>query len=356
MSEDKLQELRTEIDRIDGEIVKLLNTRAIAAEGIGKAKSRAEGPTYAPQREEVVLEGVRKLAGEFPADAVVSVFKEVISGCRSLQKGLRVGFLGPMGTFTHQAALAHFGSAPELVQSKSINQVFSDVSSGDVNFGVVPVENSLEGSVRETLDLLVQGTVHIVGEVATPINHQLIGKKGATINRIVSHPQALAQCRRFIASNYPRAELVPTISTVEGVRRAKDELHTAALGSKVAAEAYELAVLQSNVQDHSDNFTRFFVIAKEPLTESKGPNWKTSCLLTLQHEAGALLSALKSFAEAGVNLAKIESRPSKTRKWEYVFFVDIHGGASEPAVIKALNTINSNGAALVLGSYPASDF
>lgn len=351
-----IDELRAGIDAIDLEILGLLNRRAGFVIEIGKLKSIASAAFYVPEREREVLKKLaEKNKGPFPTTALKSIFREIMSASLSLEKPLRVAFLGPVATFTHQACLEHFGSSAEFVPKKDISEVFDDVEKGRAEFGVVPIENSTEGVVSHTLDMFVTSRLKICSEVMLGISLALLNRSGNTadIKRVCSHPNPLAQCRRWLKSNLPGAEIKEVSSTARAAEMAAEESSTAAVASIAAAKIYDLCVLEKSIEDNADNFTRFLVIGKE--TGSRTGHDKTSIMFAIKDAPGALYTMLKPFAARGINLTKIESRPLKTRAWEYVFFVDLDGHMEDSEIRQAVKELEGYCSFLkVLGSYPKS--
>lgn len=322
-----LDHLRTEIDRIDRELMRLLAERQRIAVAIGETKRGAGRAIYAPDREEAVLRKLESIAPEeLNAGAVRGIFREIISASVGLQLSKPVAFLGPEGTFTHQAALKNFGHGVELRPVRTIDDVFASVDAGEYDYGVVPVENANEGSVVRTLDLLAEANLKIVAQIYLPIEQCLIGNGPLEgVRKIVSKDIAIEQCRGWIARHLPQAELVPVESTAAGVRLAANDPSVAAIASTVAAEMEHVPVLARAIQDSRDNVTRFLVIAREANPPCADCEDKTSVVLSLRHRPGALQHALEPFARRGINLTRVESRPARGRAWEYLFFIDFIG-------------------------------
>ncbi|MCF7855447.1 MAG: prephenate dehydratase, partial [Candidatus Pacebacteria bacterium] len=290
--------------------------------------------------------------GVVPASVLRAVFREIWSGAVALQEPVKVAFLGPLATFTHQAALATFGSAVTYVDQPTIADVFDAVSRREATYGVVPVENSTEGSVTHTLDMFADTDLNIYAELNLPIHHSLLSNcKPADITTVYSHPQVFGQCRRWLHRNLPRAKLVEVASTTEAAGRCSREANTGALASALAAQQYNVPIQESNIEDASENTTRFFVLSKKK-PEASGDD-KTSLLLAIRHRVGALYESLLPFGKHGVNLTFIESRPSKRRSWEYFFFIDFVGHVSDPHVQQVLNDLAETCQFVkILGSYP----
>jgi len=355
MDDESIWQLRKEIDELDDEIIELLARRAVLAKEIGLLKSMKGLPAHDPGREQAVLLAIEaRNKGSLPNSALRSIFGEIISACRALQQPTRVSFLGPEATFTHLAAVEYFGRSCRLMPRDSIVDVFRDVQSGNADFGVVPVENSNEGTVGLTLDQLADGDLKICGEVLLRVSHALMSKNGdlEDVKQILSHPQALAQCFGWLARNLPGRPTVQMSSTAVAARRAAEEEGTAAVGNEMLARLYGLTVLARDIQDRSMNLTRFLVLGHEDCKPTAQD--RTSVLFTLPHSPGALLKALNPFHQQGINICKIESRPSKDTPWEYIFFADLEGHASAPAMKAALLGLSECANRLkFLGSYPA---
>lgn len=351
---DQLKQLRDRIDAIDTEILQLVNQRAQLARAIGDLKGG--GPIYRPEREaQVVRRQQEQNPGPLPAAAVAHLFTEIISACRALEDALSVAFLGPRGTFSEEAALKHFGAQVRSLPSPSIDQVFREVEAGQAGFGVVPVENSTDGAVGRTLDLLLATPVHICGEVLLPV-HQCFMSKAASIQgipKIYAHAQSLAQCHGWLAQNLPEAERIPVVSNAEGARLASEQPGTGSIGSQAAAALYQLTVLAANIEDQPNNTTRFVVISKQEAAPSG--NDKTSLVMSVRNRPGAMHDLLAPLAQHGVDMTRFESRPSRTGMWEYVFFVDIKGHQRDAHVARALETLRAQASFIkILGSYPAA--
>jgi len=356
-----LESIRERIDSIDAELHALINERARLAQQVGISK-HASGHTvdfYRPEREAQVLrlamERNRKERGPLRDEEILRLFREIMSACLAQQEPLKVGFLGPEGTFTQQAVHKQFGHSVRALPLTSIEEVFHEVEAGTADFGVVPIENSSEGTVNNTLDMFLTSPLAICGEVELRIHHNLMGRMAALgdVQRICAHPQALAQCRGWLAENFPGVEKVPVASNAEGARRARDEDGTAAIGPMAAAELYGLNVLVSEIEDRADNTTRFLVIGRKTFPPS-GQD-KTTLLVSGAHTdaPGALFRLLGPIAEHGISMTRIESRPSRRRKWDYVFFIDVEGHAASEPLATALGQLKGQASLCrVLGSYP----
>lgn len=346
---------RTKIDTIDDQILALLEARASLAGEIANVKRDAGATSFHdPEREEQVLDRLQaKGAGAFPREAIRAVFREVISACLALEQPMRVAFFGPEGTFTHMAARHLFGLAARYREATTIDGVFDAVRTGDAACGVVPVENSTEGSVTGTLDALIEGDLAIRQELVLDVAHCLLTRaRGITsIERVYSHPQALAQCRVWLAKNVPSAQLVQTTSTTAAAREAVQDERAAAIGSRLAAEMYGLEVMRVGIHDRPENATRFFVIAASDAPRT-GTD-KTSLAFSVREGRGSLRRILGVFDDAGINLTRIESRPSRQKRWDYVFLADLEGHRTDPVVASALDALRAQSDMVkVLGSYP----
>lgn len=350
-----LADLRSAVDAVDNKILDLLRERADLVQEIGRLKEKTGEAYYAPEREEALL---RRLAtantSRLPESSVRAIYREILSCMRALEQSITVSFLGPRTTFSHEAAARHFGSAVQLEPERTIADVFESVERGRAHYGVVPIENSQEGAVSPTLDRLMDTGAQICAEIYLPVEQNLLGKGPlASVRKIYSHPQCFGQCRRWLAEHLPAAECVEVSSTARAAELASGEDGAAAIAGGMAGEEYGLPVLAHAIQDAATNVTRFFVLGKK----SAGPSGKdkTSVLFAVKDQPGALARALEPFEKAGISLTRIESRPSKKRPWEYCFFADFAGHASDPKVAGALSELAVVCAvARVLGSYPES--
>lgn len=352
-----LDDLRQGIDDIDNTILDLLNKRAGLAMEVGEIKQLENKPLYVPSREKKIYERLTAAnPGPFPNHALKSVFREIISASLSLEKVQKIAYLGPKGTFTHLAGIKHFGLSASLSPARSIPDVFDEVEKGRSDYGVIPIENSLEGVVNHTLDMFMDSNLNICGEIFIEVSHHLMNKTGQIkdIKRIYSHPHAIAQCRNWLQKNMPEVPVIEVESTAKAAEMAADDDSIAALASEMAEIQYNLRIVENNVEDSANNFTRFLIIGNfEPIVTGSD---KTSILFSIQHSSGSLYDALKSFAEANINMTKIESRPSKRKAWEYVFYVDIDGHIQDKDIETAVNGFASNIAFLkILGSYPKGE-
>ncbi len=350
-----IDELRAEIDRLDAELVALLQRRAAAAQKIGVLKGGA--PAYRPEREAEILNRIAKEKGILPPERLAAIFREIMSACRGLEEAIRVAYLGPEGTFSEQAVRKHFGHAVEALPFGSVDEAFRRCESGAAQFAVVPVENSTEGAVGRTLDLLVASPLRICGEVELRIQQNLLSKSSnqKLIKRLYSHSQSLAQCNTWLAQNLPSVERIAVASNAEAAQRASREEGAAAIAGEAAAERYGLSVLARAIEDDPNNTTRFLVLGKlDP--EPTGRD-RTSLVLSAENKPGAVHALLSPLAEHRVSMTRIESRPLRTRAslWEYFFFIDIEGHQKDAAVSRALTALRGKAPFLkVLGSYPTA--
>jgi chorismate mutase/prephenate dehydratase len=352
-SDRLLDDLRVRIDALDARIVELLNERANLVVQIGQLKQQNNLPIYAPDRERAVLEKIRQLnKGPLPNRCLEAVWRELMSGSFALEKPLRIGFLGPDGTFSHMASVRKFGSSVEYVPLADIPAVFEEVVRGHVDYGLVPVENSIGGGVVDTLDAFLQSSAKICAEVKITIHHNLLAKEPwEQIKRIYSKPEVFSQCRHWLTSTAKERQVEPAASTSAAAEMAARQPGVAAIGSTLAGELYGLHVLFENIEDNPDNVTRFFVIGREPARRSGSD--KTAIMFTTAHKPGALAEVLDCFRDNGINLTDIEKRPSKKVNWEYYFFIDAEGHADDPAMKRAIEAARQHCLQLtVLGSYP----
>ena len=351
----ELARLRERIDAIDAAILEQLNARAEAVLEVGRLKGRSGLAVYEPAREQAIVGRlVSANPGPFPDRAIGPVFREIVSATRSLEELLRVAFLGPQGTFSHQAALRHFGHLSVLVPCGTIRDVFSAVARGEASVGIVPIENTTEGIVTQTYDCLASSELTLCGEVQVRISHQLLSRSGERerVRRVASHPQPLAQCRRWLDAEMPDAARVEVASTAVAARLAAEDDSVAAIASAIAGEEYGLRSVAASIEDRCDNTTRFLVIGRD--APSPGGNDLTSAVFTLRRdESGALWRLLEPFARCRVNLTSIQIRPIEGKPWEYHFFLDVEGHPGEPRVREALDAAAAIAiSARVLGSFP----
>lgn len=353
---EAIERLRQEIDALDNELLALLNRRADLARRIGGLKRGA--PAYRPEREtEILRRVIERNPGPLPAERAAAVFREVISACRGMEAALRVAYLGPEGTFSEMALRKQFGHAVEAEPCASIDEVFRAAESGGAQFAVVPVENSTEGAVGRTLDLLLRTPLRICGEVALRVHQNLLRRAAGAgaglqgMRRVYSHPQSLAQCHNWLGTHLPLAERVPAASNGEAARLAADEADACAIGPEIAAERYGLEVLAQSIEDDPNNRTRFLVLGPQ----SPAPTGRdaTSLVMSAPNRPGAVHALLTPLARHGVSMSRIESRPTRVGQWEYYFFVDLEGHRSDAPVAAALAELEQLAPLLkVLGSYP----
>jgi len=354
-----LTRIRKRINAIDEQIQSLINDRAKIAQQVGVVKGDLISAVdyYRPEREAEVLRNVLdRNKGPMRDEEMLRLFREIMSACLAQQEPLKIGFLGPEGTFTQTAVYKHFGHSVRALPFHTIDEVFQEVESGAADFGVVPIENSTEGSVNNTLDMFLTSPLKISGEIELKIEQHLMSKfKGLeNIERICAHEQSLAQCRGWIRETLPQVELIGMSSNAAGARRARDEDGTAAIGPEVAADVYELNIMVNNIEDRPDNATRFLVVGRKLLAPSGDD--KTTLLVSTSDTAGGagvLHQLLQPLAEYGVSMTRIESRPSQRRKWDYVFFIDIEGHAADAPISEALEELEKTSSLFkVLGAYP----
>ncbi|HPH01776.1 MAG TPA: prephenate dehydratase [Spirochaetota bacterium] len=353
-----LEGLRSKIDEVDRGIAALLEERMDLALQIGQVKAREGLPVYHPEREHSVISRIVEHfhAGHFPLDSAKRIYTEIVGACRDAQRALRVAYLGPHATYSHMALERRFGGSALAIPQETIADVFSAVISQNADCGVVPVENSNEGSVAHTLDLLAEGRVHVIGEVLQPVHHCLLSTQTTLdrIRRVLAHPQALAQCRRWISRNLPHATVVETSSNGKAAEIAASEDGSAAIAARIAARLYRLNLLAESIEDNADNITRFFIIGAKP-TMPTGKD-RTSLVIAVKDRPGILHDLLDVFARRGINMSRIESRPSRIKAWEYVFFVDVDGHAQVSPLSDALSELDAHVRTLrVIGSYPRSE-
>ncbi|MBM4255314.1 MAG: prephenate dehydratase [Deltaproteobacteria bacterium] len=352
-------QLREQIDRLDTQILTLVNRRAQLAAQIGHIKRQEGSAAYVPSREQQVFARLASLnKGPLSNEAIQAIYREIISAARALEQTLRVAYFGPEATYTHMAAREQFGSQAVFVPVSTIPQVFAEVERGEADYGVVPIENSTEGSVSITLDTFVDSPLKIIAERSLEIRHCLLSRaaKLSQIKRVLAHPQALAQCRRWLAANLPG---VPTEEVASNARAAELAVATsgvAAIAGRLAAERYKLKIVAEGIQDQSANFTRFAILSRDAQPSQPTGHNRTSLLFSVRDEVGVLYRTLQPFAENGVSITRIESRPLKGRPWEYLFFIDLQGHVSDTKIAQALRAIESHCPLVkVLGSYASAN-
>ncbi len=351
----KLKPHREAIDNIDRDLLRLLNERVKHAAKIGSLKHAAGSDYFDPARESEVLERIQSMnTGPISKQALRSIYREIISASIGLEKQLLIAYLGPPATFTHQAALKSFGGSLRYLPMRTIADVFVEVERGSADYGVIPIENSTEGAVFHSLDRLVESDLKIVAQQYLPIEHCLIARcPMESIREVHSKDQALGQCRNWLRSHLPEVALVDNHSTAGAVEKARDNEGIAAIASSLAAELYDLPILVRGIQDASENVTRFLTIGKTVSRPLGGGRDKTSLVISINDRPGALQDALRPFSDLGLNLTKIESRPSRRKAWDYVFFIDVIGHYDDPALKQAINLLRDSCPMVKwLGSYP----
>lgn len=358
LDESELLKLRDEIDQLDTEILSLISRRAHCAMKVAEVKMAAnpEGAVfYRPEREAQVLSRVMdRNPGPLGNEDMARLFREIMSACLALEKPLEVAYLGPEGTFTQQAAEKHIGQWVHTIPMSAIDEVFREVEAGAAQYGVVPIENSTGGIVSHTLDTFITSNLKIVGEVELRIHHHLMvgpNTERDKITRIYSHQQSLAQCRKWLDANFPSAERIPVNSNAEAAKRVRGEWNAAAIAGEMASKLYDLSIVEQKIEDSPDNSTRFLIIGTQEVDHSGAD--KTSLVVSMRNEPGALYHLLKPFNDFGVDMTRLESRPSPSGNWTYVFFIDFVGHVNDPNVQEALNSIKASAVDVkVLGSYP----
>ncbi|OQY44934.1 MAG: prephenate dehydratase [Candidatus Parabeggiatoa sp. nov. 2] len=360
MSIYNLPDLRAQIDQLDVEIQSLITQRARLAQQVAQAKNAEKELLhfYRPEREAEVLRNVMiRNQGPLSNDTLTRMFREIMSACLALQNPLNIAFLGPAGTYSQAAVYKHFGHAAQNIPLQTIDEVFREVEVGTADYGVVPIENSTEGGVNQTLDCFVKTPLKICGEIDLPIHHHLLSMVNQLeqVERIYAHPQSFAQCRGWLDNRLPIIERIAVNSNAEAARRAAKETGAAAIAGKAAAEIYQLQIVASRIEDDVNNTTRFAVLGQQkvPLGNDDKITYKTSLLLSNPNKPGALYHLLEPFANNGVNMTRIESRPSRQGIWDYIFFVDIEGHIKDTPVVKSLQALEKHTSLIKhLGSYP----
>ena len=353
-----LSDLRQQIDDLDAQLLELISRRASLAQTVAEIKKQdGDEVYYRPEREAQVLRRVmEKNTGPLADEEVARLFREVMSACLALEKPIMVAYLGPEGTFTQEAAYKHFGHSAESSPMAAIDEVFREVAAGAADYGVVPIENSTEGVVNHTLDSFLDSSLQICGEVELRIHHHLLVGSNTSeenITRVYSHPQSLAQCRKWLDANYANIERVPLNSNAEAARRVQSEWNSAAIAGEMAEQKYGLTRLKDRIEDEPDNSTRFLIIGRESVPSSGDD--KTSIVVFMRNEPGALYGLLEPFRIHNVDLTRVETRPSRASKWSYVFFIDFTGHHADPNIAAALSEVRDRVAELrVLGSYPCA--
>ncbi len=353
-----IKRLRRKIDEFDSKIIKLLNERAEITIEIGKVKTKDNSSIYSPDREkEVLRKAVILNKGPLKAESIKAVYREIMSGSLSLERPIKIAYLGPEYTFTHLASLKKFGQSVKYEALKNITDIFMEVENDRCDYGVAPIENSIEGAINHTLDMLVDSGLVICSEVYLEISHNLLSKESSmkNIKKIYSNPYVFGQCRLWLESNLPGREIIEVSSTTRAAEIVSREKHSAAIASLEAAKHSGLNILAKGIEDNRNNVTRFLVISKEFAKKATGDD-KTSIMFSVKDKVGALFSALLPFKKYNINLTKIESRPSKKKAWEYYFFVDFKGFYKDVKVKKALNELEKHCTIVkILGSYPLAE-
>ncbi len=352
-----LDDIRRQIDEIDQELLGLLSRRADLVHEVGEVKKRDDLQIYAPEREEALLRRLVELnQGRLPEKSIRAIYREIMSAALALEDDLKIAYLGPEGTWTHQAAIKKFGNSVNYTAQTNFADVFDQVARRAADYGVVPIENSTEGAVSHTLDLFVDSPLHICSQILMRIEHGLMASiPREQIKTLYSHPQVFGQCRGWILKNFPKVDLVEVSSTTKAAQLAKEHADqgAAALGGPLAATIYGLTLLEERIQDSSTNTTRFWVIGEKTCPPTG--NDRTSILFAIQDKPGSLVSALQAFDHCQINLSKIESRPSKRKDWEYIFYVDLGGHCEDEKVSDALKELDNHCSMVkLLGSYPDS--
>jgi chorismate mutase/prephenate dehydratase len=348
-----IEELRDRINEIDKELVKLLNERAKVVVDIGKLKNQSDRPIYSPDREKEVFDLIsRHNEGPLPDKCLMAIWRELMSGSFFLERPLRIGYLGPEGSFSHNASMLKFGQSVEYEPLADIASIFDEASKGHCDLGVVPIENSTGGGVTETLDALIDSDVKVCSEVQLAIHHNLLGNCSLDdVEKVYSKPEVFAQCRKWLSATFKETKTIPVASSAKAAQMAAQEKGTAAIGSAIAAELYGLKIICPNIEDIANNVTRFLVIGKEDAKRT-GED-KTAIMFTTGHTAGALADVLDVFKKYQINLTYIESRPGRKREWEYYFFMEFAGHRRDENVQQALTEARKHCLQLsVLGSFP----
>ncbi len=356
MSKQRIQELRKKIDELDDKLLELLNQRAQIVVEVGNIKKTEKLDFHSPSREREILERLTAHnKGPFPQDALKAVYREILSSSLSLERPLKIAYLGPRATFTHMAGMQQFGLAAQYVPVESIKDVFSEVERGRADYGIVPVENSTEGVVNYTLDMFIDSDLKISAEIMLEVSQNLMNRTGRIkdIKKIYTHPQVPGQCRQWLEKNMAGVPVMDAPSTARAAEMAKDDPEAGAIASEMAAVLYGLQVVAKKIEDNPNNFTRFLVVSKR--SPGRTGRDKTSIMFSIKDKVGALHAMLTPFAEAGINLNRLDARPSGRRVWDYVFFLDMEGHVEEEKVAKAVENLKKDCLFLkVLGSYPKS--
>lgn len=356
MSIEKIQELRKKIDEIDDRIIDLLNERAKIVVQVGDIKKAANLEFHSPGREREILDRLAaRNKGPFPQDTLRAVYREILSSSLSLERPIKVAYLGPRATFTHMAGMQQFGLAAQYVPLENIREVFSEVERGRADYGVVPIENSTEGVVNYTLDTFIDSDLKIYAEILLEVSQNLMNRSGKMedIRKVYTHPQVPGQCRQWIEKNLAGIPILDAPSTARAAEMAKEDTAAAAIASEMAAVLYGLQIVAKKIEDNPHNVTRFLVISKK--SAGRTGNDKTSIMFSIKDKVGALHAMLTPFADAGINLNRLDARPSGRKIWDYVFFLDMEGHIDDPKVAEAIGRLKQDCMFLkVLGSYPKS--
>lgn len=352
-----IEDIRNEIDRIDKELVNLINKRAECAMEVGKRKEKNSESIFAPEREvQVISKVLAQNSGPLADKTIGAIYREIISACRALEKPIRVSYFGPAGSYTHIASIQRFGDSTEFAPADTIPDVFNMVERKEANYGVIPVENSTEGIVSHTLDMFLLSDLRIIAEIFAPISHNLLsaGTEISQIKRVYSMPQAIAQCRNWLRTHLPGVEVLEASSTAKAAKLCQGYPSSAAVASSLAAREYGLNIIAEAIEDNPHNRTRFLVVGySKPNPSGKD---KTSIVFSVPHKSGSLYRALSIFDQEGINMTMIESRPTKQMPWEYVFFIDVQGHEKDEAVQRALSELAEQAMFVrVLGSYPEAE-
>ncbi|PIQ89854.1 MAG: prephenate dehydratase [Candidatus Omnitrophica bacterium CG11_big_fil_rev_8_21_14_0_20_42_13] len=353
---NNLERLRKQIDSLDAKLVDLINQRAKISQQIGKFKAQKKYPVYSPERESKIIRRLRHLnKGPINSNSLEAIYREIMSSSLSLEKSMRISYLGPEATFTHLASLKKFGSSVKYLPAHTISDVFINVEQDLADYGVVPVENSIEGAINHTLDMLVDSSLSICAQIKLSVSHNLLSRyKLPQIKKIYSNPQVFGQCRFWLRANLPHAELIEVSSTSRAAEIAAKEKNSACIASRLAGEVYKLALVAASIEDTKHNITRFLVVGKNE-SGATGKD-KTSIAFSIKDKVGALQEMLAPFKKYKINLTKIESRPSKRKAWDYYFFIDLEGHMRDKNVKSAVDALSRQATYLrVLGSYPSID-
>ena len=354
--ENQLSQIRDQIDAVDIEIQNLINQRANLALEVGSIKKSSEDKSifYRPEREAKILENIiARNSGPLSNEQITAIFRSLLTACLTLQQPIRVAFLGPAGTYSQAAVFKHFGIETKTVSAATIERVFREAEADHADYGVVPIENSTTGIIHQTLDLLMDASLSICGEIILPIHHQLLSQENSLTNikKVYAHEQALMQCQHWLTANLLSADIIPVSSNAMAAQMAAQENQTAAIAGEMAAKEYQIPVLVANIEDNPKNQTRFLILGQQKVGQSG--NDKTSFLISTPHSPGFLFDLLKPFAEHEINISLIESRPYHHRNWAYLFFMDIEGHQDDTAVKQALNDLTQKSIQInILGSYP----